>query len=65
MEFSIEIREETSRDEEGLIGHGKDGVELAIRLSDLRKKSGDRLVLTCIDDGIPVGHKHVFPIVLE
>jgi hypothetical protein len=64
-EFSTEIREETSIDEEGLIGHGKDGVELAIRLSDLRKKSGERLVLTCIDGGIPLPHKHMFPVVLE
>jgi hypothetical protein len=64
-EFSMEIREETSRDEEGLVGHGKDGVELAIRLSDLRKKSGDRLVLTCIDGGFPMPHEHTFSVVLE
>jgi hypothetical protein len=64
-QFSIRKREETSRDEEGLIGHGKDGVELAIQLSDLRKKSADRLVLTCIDGGFPMPHEHTFSVMLE
>jgi len=63
--FSIRIRDGTSRDEEALIGHGKDGVEFAIRLSDLKKKSGDRLVLTCIDGESPFPNEHTFSLALE
>jgi hypothetical protein len=63
--FSMRIRDGTSRDEETLIGHGKDGVEFAIRLSDLKKKSGDRLVLTCIDGESPFPNEHTFSLALE
>lgn len=38
-----------SRDENPRIAHGKDGVEMAILLSDIGKKKGDRFDFICVE----------------
>ena len=48
-DFAIEIRQEDSKDEGSLIAHGKDGVEVAIPLADLKKTKGDKFDFVCVE----------------
>ena len=47
--FDTEVREESSRSMNSLIMHGKDGIEIAIPLSDLGKAKGDKCDLICVE----------------
>src|SRR6266511_2582687 len=65
QEFSIKVRDESSRMPVPLINHGKDGVELALLLSDLGKTIGDKFYLMCQDNGFPFSHDHSILIAIE
>ena len=48
MDFSTDVRKETSASG-NLIKHGKDGVEMAFLLSDLKKRRGDQFDFVCVE----------------
>ena len=50
-DFAIKVRDESSRTEPTLIALGKDGIEIALLLSDLGKASGSKFPIVCIDAG--------------
>jgi len=47
-DFTLDVRQEDSH-RGSLIGHGKDGVEMAFLLSDLKKRKGDQFDFICLE----------------
>ena len=52
-EFSQDVRQESSRSDFPLIAHGKDGIEIALSLTDLRQSKGSKFTLACWEMASP------------
>ena len=61
-EWVMTFRDQSSTADTPLINHGKDGVELAVRWSDLNRTRGQKFGLAVVDFGFPESHEHVIPI---